>query len=91
MGYIFWHAARAQPRARPSSARQSIVLIMKMIFDFLIASGSQKDEQNFKIYVAHNMMIFHFFNFDWAGSSFLARPSSARQWIPLIAGMILTN
>ena len=45
MGYIFWRAARAQPHARPSSARQSIVLIMKMIFDYLIASLAQKAEK----------------------------------------------
>ena len=45
MGYIFWRAARAQPRARPSSARQSIVLIMEMIFDYLIASLAQKAEK----------------------------------------------
>ena len=51
MGYIFWRAARAQPRARPSSARQSIVLIMEMIFDYLIASLAQKAEkiQSFEI------------------------------------------
>ena len=51
MGYIFWRAARAQLRARPSSARQSILLIMEMIFDYLIASLAQKSEkiQSFEI------------------------------------------
>ena len=45
MGYIFWRAARAQPRVRPSSAHQSIFLIMEMIFDYLIASLAQKSEK----------------------------------------------
>ena len=57
MGYIFWRAARAQPRARPSSARQSIVLIMEMIFDYLIASLAQKAEkiQSFEILPARDI------------------------------------
>ena len=33
---------RAQPRARPSSARQSILLITEMIFDYLIVTVSLK-------------------------------------------------
>ena len=47
----YFGAQRARNRARASSARQSIVLIMEMIFDYLIASLAQKAEkiQSFEI------------------------------------------
>ena len=61
MGYIFWRAARAQPRARPSSARQSIVLIMEMIFDYLIASLAQKAEKIQSFEFLTIMKILNFF------------------------------
>ena len=35
--HVFWRAQRAQPRARPCSARQSIFLIKEMLFHYLIA------------------------------------------------------
>ena len=35
----------AQPRARPSSARQSIFLITEMIFDYLVAIVAPKAEK----------------------------------------------
>ena len=35
--FLFWHAARAQPRARLCSARQWILRSMEMFFDYLIA------------------------------------------------------
>ena len=34
--------ARAQPRARPCNARQSILLIKEILFDYLITSVAQK-------------------------------------------------
>ena len=40
--HICWRATRAQPRARPSSAHQSILLIMEIIFDCLIVIISLK-------------------------------------------------
>ena len=48
----YFGAQRARNRARPSSARQSILLIMEMIFDYLIASLAQKSEkiQSFEIF-----------------------------------------
>ena len=42
MCHIFWRAARAQLRVRPFSARQSILLIKEMLFDYLIAIVSSK-------------------------------------------------
>ena len=42
LSVIFISAQRAQPRARPCSARQSILLIKEILFDYLIASVAQK-------------------------------------------------
>ena len=39
--YLCWLSARAQPRMRPFSARQSILLIKEILFDYLIASVAQ--------------------------------------------------
>ena len=49
--FKLWVTYFGAQRARPSSARQSIVLIMEMIFDYLIASLAQKAEkiQSFEI------------------------------------------
>ena len=41
---MFWRAARAQVRARSQNARQRILLIKEMIFDYLIAILAQKAE-----------------------------------------------
>jgi len=38
-------AQRVQPRARPCGARQSILLIMEMTFDYLIATLDEKAEK----------------------------------------------
>ena len=45
MGHFYWRSARAQPRAHPCSARQSILLIKEILFDCLIASVAQKLEK----------------------------------------------
>ena len=42
ISYFYWRSARTQPRARPCSARQSILLIKGILFDYLIASVAQK-------------------------------------------------
>ena len=42
---IFIGAQRAQPRVHPCSARQSILLIKEILFDYLIASVAQKLEK----------------------------------------------
>ena len=42
--HVFWRAARAQVRARSQNARQCVLLITKMIFDYLIAILAQKAE-----------------------------------------------
>jgi len=49
---MFWRKTRVQPRARPCSVRQLVFLIKEMIFDFLIAILSKKNEkkiQSFEI------------------------------------------
>ena len=43
--FTYFGAQRVQPRARPSGARQSILLITEMIFDNLIANVAQKAEK----------------------------------------------
>ena len=40
--FRFWRAVRAQPRARPYSARQLILLTWEILFDYLIAILAQK-------------------------------------------------
>jgi hypothetical protein len=40
--FRFWRAARAQPRVRPYSARQRILLTLEMRFDYQIAILAQK-------------------------------------------------
>ena len=40
--HLCWRSARAQPRARPHGARESILLIKEILFDYLIASLAQK-------------------------------------------------
>ena len=42
--HVFWRAARAQVRERSQNARQRILLIKEMIFDYLIAILAQKAE-----------------------------------------------
>ena len=42
ISHFYWRSSRAQPRARPCSARQSILLIKEILFDYLIDSVVQK-------------------------------------------------
>ena len=42
---LFWRAARAQVRTRTFGARQCILLIQEMLFDYLIAILAQKLEK----------------------------------------------
>ena len=42
ISHFYWRSARAQPRARPCSACQSILLIKEILFDYLIDSVAQK-------------------------------------------------
>ena len=42
INHFYWRSSRAQPRARPCSARQSILLIKEILFDYLIDSVAQK-------------------------------------------------
>jgi len=46
--YLCWRAADPQPRARPFSARRSILLIKKILFDYLIEFNTKifKNERN---------------------------------------------
>ena len=45
ISHFYWRSARVQPRARPFSARQSILLIKEILFDYLIDSVAQKLEK----------------------------------------------
>ena len=39
---VYWRAERAQPRARPCSALQSILLTKEMLFDYLVGILAHK-------------------------------------------------
>ena len=63
MGHIFWRAACVKPRAHISHVRQSIFLIIEMIFDYMIANVAQKAEKIKVIEIFKKFVIWNFSKF----------------------------
>ena len=63
MGHIFWRAACVQPRAHVFHVRQSILLIIEMIFDYMIANVAQKAEKIEVLEICKKFKIWNFSKF----------------------------
>ena len=63
MCHMFWYVTRAQPCARPCSARQSFPLIHELIVENLIAILAQKAEKTQSLQILENFQNIKFFGF----------------------------